>query len=684
MIRLPVKYRSSDDDHAPVDYQFVGSVAEGRQKREADVFQRAAGKAVVRRHVEPDQRVDHYGTHARRSHVVPAEKSQDMEWQAPAMRNGAKVQRIVYPERYTPQSIENTQPPSPWDTGEEMPKPGDDYGFPAAFEEEPVMPEANDSFPPPVHWGEAPVGPVGPEGEAFPAFSQNAVMPEADDSFPSPVNWGEAPVGPEGEAFPAFSQNAVMPEANDSFPPPVNWGEAPEAPVGPEGEAFLAFSQNAVMPEADDSFHSPVGSEIPLAQPEFTAPVAPEIPEWLRVANQNSLSPSVQRLRPRVTAAPLRSEEEEAAPLGRPARGQAKARNPFSGLPQTAADYALAGYPEELLLEQEKRDWEQQAERYSPNRHGAQHASAAHNRRQSARRATEPAAPQGPARPSLPDMPAEDANFFAMPTSPQAPSPYDQADSGPSEYPRPRQRSGAYLLEAEDAPQSPRKRDSGRSRPSRGENEGRGIPWLGIAAAVLTLAAVLLWVLQATYARRTEALFEERAQAEQATLNAHPYQYRQLVETQSQIYNLHPAFVAAIILNESSFNPMAESSVGARGLMQMMPDTAEWVHGKIGEGASYHFDMMYDADTNVHYACWYMNFLSEKFRGDPVLVAAAFHAGQGTVQNWLNDSRYSADNQTIHLENMMDGPTKNYATRVLRAYAVYKRLYYEEGRAPAL
>ena len=90
----------------------------------------------------------------------------------------------------------------------------------------------------------------------------------------------------------------------------------------------------------------------------------------------------------------------------------------------------------------------------------------------------------------------------------------------------------------------------------------------------------------------------------------------------------------------------------------------------------YDFNDLYDPEINAEYGCWYLNFLSERFRGDPVLVAAAFHAGQGEVQNWLNDSRYSKDGLTIRIEDMIDGPTKKYVTRVLDAYAAYKRLYY--------
>ena len=49
------------------------------------------------------------------------------------------------------------------------------------------------------------------------------------------------------------------------------------------------------------------------------------------------------------------------------------------------------------------------------------------------------------------------------------------------------------------------------------------------------------------------------------------------------------------------------------------------------------------------------------------------------MQNWLNDSRYSADNTSIQLDKMTDGPTKAYATRVLKAFAAYRRIYYEGG-----
>lgn len=209
------------------------------------------------------------------------------------------------------------------------------------------------------------------------------------------------------------------------------------------------------------------------------------------------------------------------------------------------------------------------------------------------------------------------------------------------------------------------------------------IPYLGIAVFAAAALMVALWIMQLTFTAQRENVLSARAATETKLAGNHPYDYRELIEREASANNLHPAFVAAIVLNESSFNPAAESSVGARGLMQIMPETASWVHGKMGLTDEYSFDLMFDPDTNVHYACWYLAFLGERFHDDPILVSAAFHAGQTTVQNWLNDSRYSADSQSIKLENMAEGPTKSYATRVLKDFAVYRRLYYEGGLTSA-
>ena len=149
------------------------------------------------------------------------------------------------------------------------------------------------------------------------------------------------------------------------------------------------------------------------------------------------------------------------------------------------------------------------------------------------------------------------------------------------------------------------------------------------------------------------------------------------IEYYAAQYNLQPAFVMAIIRNESSFRTNAESNVGARGLMQMMDDTALWIAGKL-DVDTYTFDDMFDPEQNIRYGCWYLGYLAKMFGGDAVLVAAAYHTGQGMVTRWLSDPKMSPDGVTITLDNMMDGPTMVYAGRVTEDFAIYEAIYYPE------
>ena len=120
----------------------------------------------------------------------------------------------------------------------------------------------------------------------------------------------------------------------------------------------------------------------------------------------------------------------------------------------------------------------------------------------------------------------------------------------------------------------------------------------------------------------------------------------------------------------------------ALGLMQLMPETAQWIAGKL-KLENYSFAMMYDAETNIRFGTWYLNYLAGLFQGDPTLVACAYHAGQGEVRGWLSDPGLSEDGVTLKLENLSDGPTKTYAGRVTRDYGIYEALYYTPAETPA-
>ena len=169
----------------------------------------------------------------------------------------------------------------------------------------------------------------------------------------------------------------------------------------------------------------------------------------------------------------------------------------------------------------------------------------------------------------------------------------------------------------------------------------------------------------------------QREAAWQRVVNNHPLEYKELIEEYAGQNNLEPAFVAAIIMNESSFRRYAESSVGASGLMQLMPDTAEWIAGKLDDDR-YTFDRMWDGETNIRYGCWYLGYLSRLFHGDAQLVSAAYHAGQTTVTQWLSDPAKSADGVSLDITRLSDGPTKQYIGRVTQTYGIYQSLLYPD------
>lgn len=220
------------------------------------------------------------------------------------------------------------------------------------------------------------------------------------------------------------------------------------------------------------------------------------------------------------------------------------------------------------------------------------------------------------------------------------------------------------------------------------EPRGKRMPgWLIAAltaAFLLVLALITASALMQAYLKRQADQHEQEHQdflswyhIQETADGASRITWQDTIEYYAGIYNLRPAYVAAIIRNESSFRTDAESSAGARGLMQLMPDTAEWIAGKLGI-RDFSFGDMYDAETNIRFGTWYLGYLSELFRGDPVLVTAAYHAGQTTVTQWLSNRSMSPDGVTIPLENLMDGPTKTYAGRVTQAYAVYQATLYPD------
>jgi len=174
--------------------------------------------------------------------------------------------------------------------------------------------------------------------------------------------------------------------------------------------------------------------------------------------------------------------------------------------------------------------------------------------------------------------------------------------------------------------------------------------------------------------RRLEAEAAERAQ--------HPLEFAGLITEYALMQDLDPALVSAVILCESSYDPHAESRLGARGLMQLMEDTAEWIAHKLDEDdEDYSFDLLYDPETNIRFGTWYLGYLSRRFGGDATKIVCAYHAGQGNVDAWLKNPQYSKDGVTLDVIPTQD--TAAYASRVLRARDVYRKYYFPAATPPS-
>lgn len=155
--------------------------------------------------------------------------------------------------------------------------------------------------------------------------------------------------------------------------------------------------------------------------------------------------------------------------------------------------------------------------------------------------------------------------------------------------------------------------------------------------------------------------------------SAYPMKYQNEVNAASRNYGVDKSLIYAVIRTESGFDPEADSRVGASGLMQLMPTTFEWLQtyydGKITMGA----DKLLDPGINIDYGTKFLKFLLERYESEQAAVAA-YNAGFGAVDEWLNDSQYSSDG--VHLDSIPYDETSNYVVKVEDAREKYKELYH--------
>lgn len=152
---------------------------------------------------------------------------------------------------------------------------------------------------------------------------------------------------------------------------------------------------------------------------------------------------------------------------------------------------------------------------------------------------------------------------------------------------------------------------------------------------------------------------------------AYPVDYAELVRDESDSYGLDPRLLAALIRQESRFNPTAKSYADARGLTQVIPSTGMFVAGKLGV-RDFDVETLYRPYRSIQFGAWYLGKQLTDF-DDPILALAAYNGGPGNGRRW---QRVTDDLDmlvaSIHLDQ-----TKEYVRRTMEQYAVYQALYDE-------
>ncbi len=136
--------------------------------------------------------------------------------------------------------------------------------------------------------------------------------------------------------------------------------------------------------------------------------------------------------------------------------------------------------------------------------------------------------------------------------------------------------------------------------------------------------------------------------------------YHEVLVTYADELHLDPAWVYGLIRQESRFTTVARSGVGARGLMQIMPATAQWVARHLG--LHYHVAAMNEVGVNVQLGTYYLKHILDELDDNPVLATAAYNAGPRRARQWQGDQAMEA---AVYVESIPFAETRDYVKKVM-------------------
>ena len=150
-----------------------------------------------------------------------------------------------------------------------------------------------------------------------------------------------------------------------------------------------------------------------------------------------------------------------------------------------------------------------------------------------------------------------------------------------------------------------------------------------------------------------------------------PLSYQNIIRQQAAAKHLDPALIAAVIDAETKFDPRT-SSAGAIGLMQILPQTAQYLARKSGGYAFTTGDLATPA-VNIAYGSYYLRYLLDHYNGSEILAIAAYNGGATNVDSWVREAR--ADGRAFAVKDIPFPETRAYVQRVLQAQKDYRHVY---------
>src|SRR5437588_10582876 len=153
-----------------------------------------------------------------------------------------------------------------------------------------------------------------------------------------------------------------------------------------------------------------------------------------------------------------------------------------------------------------------------------------------------------------------------------------------------------------------------------------------------------------------------------------PLAYSDVIREQATEKHLEPALVAAVIYAETKFDPR-RSSAGAQGLMQILPQTAQFLARRSG-ATTFSVSDLATPHVNIAYGSYYIRYLLDEYHGSSVLALAAYNGGETNVDRWLAAAR--SDGRRLGVEDIPFPQTRAYVEKVLKAQREYRRTYPSE------